>query len=89
MSSNQACYNSGGNQDSSIYPCDPGSSESSCCPVENYCFSNGLCQTIGVNSVNSTVFTIYGVHGCTDPSGTTGECEAFAKCSTGTREYRS
>ncbi|QIW96408.1 hypothetical protein AMS68_001926 [Peltaster fructicola] len=78
--SSGVCYGQTGNQDLTLGVCDPSAQTSSCCKYGEYCLSNGLCQRPGVTSTNSTVLTIYGVHGCTDASSTTGECAPYARC---------
>ncbi|OQU98234.1 hypothetical protein CLAIMM_04050 [Cladophialophora immunda] len=68
------CYNSIGNQDTSLVACDPNAESSACCSPGDMCYSNGLCQP-GPEQPNKGL-TPYYVDGCTDPSWNSPVCMA-------------
>jgi hypothetical protein len=55
------CYDTGGNLQTSFYPCNSSLEVSTCCNGTDYCLSNGLCFDDAENNVMTQ-------QGCTDPN---------------------
>lgn len=71
------CYTQNGVEDKNQFPCDPTSELSTCCGLEDVCFSNGLCSP----PADKPTATEFFWNGCTDPTFEDDVC--FKECLAG------